>query len=240
MPVVAERATADEMVEAQSTVGPGRLHYNFAKGRRRGTVVLGHGAGGGIETIDLVALSLSLPLRGYEVVRVEQPWRVAGRKVAPRPEVLDRAWLDLLRGEEFLEGRHRHLVLGGRSAGARVAARTASVLHAHGVVALAFPLHPPGKPERSRQDELPKNLPTLVIQGERDAFGRPHEFVATGETLDLAVVPAADHSFAVGRAAPITQDEVGELISDYVCEWLVHDRLALSSKSGESASGQGR
>jgi predicted alpha/beta-hydrolase family hydrolase len=240
MSVVAERATADEVVEAESTVGPGRLHYNFAKGRRKGTVVLGHGAGGGIETIDLLALSLSLPLRGYEVVRVEQPWRLAGRKVAPRPEVLDRAWSDLLSSEEFLERRHEHLVVGGRSAGARVAARTASVLHAHGVVALAFPLHPPGKPERSRRDELPKSLPTLVVQGERDAFGRPQEFVATAKTLDLFVIPAADHSFAVGRAAPITQEEVGELISDYVREWLVHASLVLSAESGESASSQGR
>jgi len=243
MSAVAVRAPADEVIETESTVGMGRLHYTFAKGRRVATVVLGHGAGGGIEVVDLVALSLSLPACGYDVVRVEQPWRLSDRKVAPRPEVLDRAWLGLLAGEEFTNRRHEQLVLGGRSAGARVAARTASVLKARAVVALSFPLHPPGKPERSRREELSESLPTLVVQGDRDPFGRPPEFLPLAKTLEVAVVPGADHSFAVRRTAPITQVEVGELISDHVRSWLARVFAVVSAESkesGESDPGQGR
>jgi predicted alpha/beta-hydrolase family hydrolase len=108
------------------------------------------------------------------VLRVEQPWRVAGKRVAPAPARLDVAWtavLDRLRGDGVLTGP---LVLGGRSAGARVACRTATALGAIGVLALAFPLHPPGRPEKSRQAELDAvGLPVLVVQGESDPFGMP-------------------------------------------------------------------
>ena len=114
------------------------------------TLVLGHGAGGGIEARDLVALAKALPERGVTVVRVEQPWRVAGRKVAGPPATLDRAWLAVLEALAVAGP----LVVGGRSAGARVACRTAAQVGAAGCLALAFPLHPPGRPEKSRLDEL--------------------------------------------------------------------------------------
>ena len=132
------------------------------------TLLLGHGAGGGVDARDLAALAAALPRNGISVVRVEQPWRVAGKKVAPRPEVLDECFVaaaDKLRVRT-------PLVVGGRSAGARSAARTARELGASGYVALAFPLHPPGRPERSRLEELEAvTVPTLVVQGERDPFG---------------------------------------------------------------------
>ena len=134
------------------------------------TLLLGHGAGGGIEARDLAALAAELPRQGVSVVRVEQPWRVAGKRVAPRPQVLD---------ECFVAAANRlrvrtPLVVGGRSAGARSAARTSRELGASGFVALAFPLHPPGRPEKSRLDELELvQVPTLVVQGERDPFGTP-------------------------------------------------------------------
>ncbi len=108
------------------------------------TLLLGHGAGGGVDAPDLAALAAALPRNGVSVVRVEQPWRVAGKKVAPRPEVLDECFVaaaDRLRVRT-------PLIVGGRSAGARSAARTARQLGASGYVALAFPLHPPGRPEQ--------------------------------------------------------------------------------------------
>ena len=149
-------------------------------------LVLGHGAGGGIEAPDLVALT-ALTADGWLVARVEQPWRVAGRRIATPPAQLDTAWLAVLAA--LTTGRGRlpgPLVVGGRSAGARVACRTAATVGAGAVLALSFPLHPPGRPEKSRADEArlvtDAGLPLVVVQGERDAFGGPEEVrAALGE-----------------------------------------------------------
>lgn len=158
-------------------------------------LVLGHGAGGGPGARDLIALAEALPASGISVVRMEQPWSVRGGRVAPRPEALDAAWLEAV-GQV---PRDVPLVVGGRSAGARVACRTAAQVEAVGVLALAFPLHPPWKPERSRFGELAASgVPTLVVQGERDGFGQPDEF-PHGEH-ELAVVPYANHGMAVPKA----------------------------------------
>jgi predicted alpha/beta-hydrolase family hydrolase len=181
------------------------------------TLLLGHGAGGGVDARDLEALAAELPRNGVSVVRVEQPWRVAGRRVAPRPQVLD---------ECFVAAANRMrvrtpLVVGGRSAGARSAARTARELGASGCLALSFPLHPPGRPEKSRLEELVAvQVPTLVVQGERDPFGRPEEFPPDRE---LAVVPGGDHGFAVPRRGAVTAEEAMAIIVEAVLEWIVRD-----------------
>ncbi|TDD69145.1 hydrolase [Jiangella aurantiaca] len=157
-------------------------------------LVLGHGAGGGPNAADLEALSRTLPAEGVTVVRFEQPWRLAGKKVAPRTPVLDEAWLAAL----ATLPRDVPLVIGGRSSGARVACRTAAELDAAAVVCLAFPLHLPGKPEASRLPELTRaaeKLPVLVVQGERDTFGGPDEFPPGQHRL--VAVPGADHGMRV-------------------------------------------
>ena len=181
------------------------------------TLLLSHGAGVGIDTADLEALAHHLPRNGFTVVRLEQPWRVAGRKVASPPPTLDQG---LTAAAGHLRGT-APLVVGGRSAGARSAARCAQDLGAAGCLALAFPLHPPGRPEKSRLPELASaGVPTLVVQGEKDTMGRPDEFPP--ET-DLAVVPAADHSFKVPRSAPVSQEEALEIIVESTLEWLVRE-----------------
>ena len=196
--------------------GDARLHRDRSR-HPVATLLLGHGAGGGVESPDLVALAASLPRNGISVVRVEQPWRVAGKRLAPRPAVLDECFVaaaDKLRVRT-------PLVVGGRSAGARSAARTARELGASGYLALAFPLHPPGRPERSRLDELQAvQVPTLVVQGERDAFGRPEEFPSDRE---LTVVPGADHGFKVPRRVPVTDEEAMAIIVEAVLEFVVRD-----------------
>jgi predicted alpha/beta-hydrolase family hydrolase len=201
--------------------GDARLHRDRSR-HPVATLLLGHGAGGGVEAVDLAALAASLPRNGISVVRVEQPWRVAGKKVAPRPAVLDECFVaaaDKLRVRT-------PLVVGGRSAGARSAARTARELGASGYVALAFPLHPPGRPERSRLDELQAvQVPTLVVQGERDAFGRPEEFPPDRE---LTVVPGADHGFKVPRRGPVTDEEAMAIIVEAVLEFVVRDVVGVS------------
>lgn len=179
------------------------------------TLVLGHGAGGGVEARDLVVLAKDLPSRGVTVVRVEQPWRVEGRKVAGPPPTLDRAWLAVLEALDI----NGPLVAGGRSAGARVACRTATEVGAVGCVALAFPLHPPGRPETSRLDELVgAGVPTLVVQGERDAFGAAETFPRKRSRYVVRGIPAADHSFRV----PASMNQAGtlELVSRAVGDWL--------------------
>ena len=182
-----------------------------------GTLLLNHGAGGGIDSADLQALARELPRQGITVLRLEQPWRVAGKRLAPRPQVLDEC---LVAAANAIRAR-TPLVLGGRSAGARAAARCARNLGASGCLALAFPLHPPGKPERSRLEELDgARVPTLVVQGERDPFGRPEEFPARYE---LTVVPGADHGFKVLRRGDVTQDEALGIIVEATLEFIVRD-----------------
>jgi predicted alpha/beta-hydrolase family hydrolase len=181
-------------------VGDARVDVRPATGRRRATLVLGHGAGGGIGAADLVALADGLPAHGVEVVRVEQPWVGAGRRVAAPPPTLDRAWLAVL---EHLAVTGP-LLVGGRSAGARVACRTAEAVGASGVLALSFPLHPPGRPEKSRLAELDlpaaAGLPTLVLQGTRDAFGGPVDIPSAPGRL-VVPVEGGDHSLRVPVAA---------------------------------------
>ncbi|MEU2240673.1 alpha/beta family hydrolase [Streptomyces sp. NPDC018338] len=180
-------------------------------------LALGHGAGGGIEARDLQALAGALPARGVTTALVEQPWRVAGKKVAPAPKTLDTGWRGLW---PALAKPGLPVIAGGRSAGARVACRTGSELGALAVLALSFPLHPPGKPERSRADELlGAALPTLVVQGGNDPFGRPEEFPAGPHSL--VEVPYGDHGFAVPKRAPLTQGEALDGLVAGVAAWLV-------------------
>jgi uncharacterized protein len=191
-------------VTARETVTPlGPARTQTDDGGTRGTLVLGHGAGGGIEAPDLVAVSAEAARAGWLVHRVEQPWRVAGKRIAPAPAQLDVAWtavLTDLRDAGLLVGP---LVLGGRSAGARVACRTAAALGAAGVLALAFPLHPPGRPEKSRAGELlAAGVPVLVVQGQTDAFGTPEEVAAVlaGQPHASVYAVPGDHSLRKNTA----------------------------------------
>jgi predicted alpha/beta-hydrolase family hydrolase len=151
--------------------GPARIHEHRVP-KPKATLVLGHGAGGGVGAKDLVAATQTANAVGVTVVLVEQPYRVAGRKSpAPAPQ-LDAAWIAVI---EQLDAKHP-LIVGGRSSGARVACRTAEDVGADAVLCLAFPLHPPGRPEKSRAAELNHvKVPTLVIQGESDPFGMPRQ-----------------------------------------------------------------
>ena len=140
-----------------------------------GALVLGHGAGGGVEARDLVAATTAARSAGLSVALMEQPYRVAGRRSPAPANQLDAAWTAVvatLRAGAF--SGIDLLVTGGRSAGARVACRTAAETGSAAVLCLAFPLHPPGRPEKSRLEELDAvDVPTLVVQGERDPFGMP-------------------------------------------------------------------
>jgi len=173
--------------------GPARVHLHPA-GDPRGALVLGHGAGGGVGAPDLVAateVALSLDV---SVALVEQPYRVAGRRSPAPARQLDAAWSAVAEHLAGGELAGLPLVTGGRSAGARVACRTAEATGAAGVVCLAFPVHPPGKPEKTRLDELDAvAVPVLVVQGESDPFGMPPG--AAGR--EVVTVPG-NHSLKAG------------------------------------------
>ncbi|MFD8757059.1 alpha/beta family hydrolase [Kitasatospora sp. NPDC059577] len=198
--------------------GEARITHHRAA-EPKAVLALGHGAGGGIEARDLVALAGRLPARGITVALVEQPWRVAGRKLGPAPRTLDLGWRPVA---EHLAGSGLPLVVGGRSAGARVACRTGATTGAVGVVALAFPLHPPGRPEKSRAEELlGSGLPTLVVQGGQDPFGGPEEFPPLPAGHELVAVPYGGHGFAVPKRAPVGEDETLDLICAAVGDWVL-------------------
>jgi predicted alpha/beta-hydrolase family hydrolase len=197
--------------EVQTPGGRARVHLHAAPGASA-ALVLGHGANGGVEARDLVAVTEVALSAGVAVALVEQPYRVAGRRAPPRAPQLDAAWtavLDDLRADE-LAGLA--LVAGGRSSGARVACRTAAAAGAVGVLCLAFPLQPPagrgGAPRPSRLAELDAvEVPTLVVQGDRDPFGMPppaglREVVEVagdhGLRSDLAAVAAAVRAWLAG------------------------------------------
>lgn len=192
--------------------GPARVRVT-RPAQPRGLVVLGHGAGGGVEAPDLRAAAGAALAAGLAVALVEQPWRVAGRRVAEAPVHLDGAWravLDAVRPQA-----PGVLVVGGRSAGARVACRTAAATAADGVLALAFPLVAANG--RSREAELRgAGVPVLVVQGGRDRFGVP----APSDGVDVAVVERADHGFAVRRRDGRTAEQVGEQVGAAVGAWL--------------------
>lgn len=184
--------------------------------RPRFVLALSHGAGGGVEAPDLQVLARALPAHAVSVALVEQPWRVAGKKLAPAPKTLDVGWRGVW---PVLEGTGLPVLAGGRSAGARVACRTAGELGAAAVLALSFPLHPPGRPERSRASELlGAGVPTLVVQGGNDPFGKPGEFPKGA--YDLVEVPYGDHGFAVPKRAGITREEALETAADAVVMWI--------------------
>jgi uncharacterized protein len=193
-------------VEIETPHGPARAHVQTAEGAV-GTMVLGHGAGGGVSAPDLMVAARAALERQVSVALVEQPYLVAGRKSQAPTAQLDAAWIAAI---ERLRADGVPLIVGGRSAGARVACRTAAATNAAGVLCLAFPVHPPGKPEKSRLAELDAvQVPVLVVQGERDPFGMPPE--APNRTV---VKIAGDHGLKADLGAVATA--VGDWLSNVV------------------------
>jgi predicted alpha/beta-hydrolase family hydrolase len=176
--------------------GPARAHLHPAE-PAIGALVLGHGAGGGVSAPDLVAVTKAAVARGIAVALVEQPYRVAGRRSPAPAAQLDGSWIAVVEhlGAGPLAGLP--LACGGRSSGARVACRTAAATGAAAVVCLAFPVHPPGRPEKTRLDELDGvKAPVFVVQGSSDPFGMPPK--RRGRKL---LVVEGDHSLRKGTAA---------------------------------------
>lgn len=180
----------------------GRTHPPFL-------LVLTHGAAGGVEAPDLLVVRRVAVELGGAVARVLQPYRVAGGKAPGSAEKQDAAWVEIVTD---LRKRFKGvpLIQGGRSNGARVACRTAPDLAPRGIVALAFPLHPPGRPEKTRVDELRSAATEVVVlNGDRDPFGMPD---ATDATL-VHVLPGETH--AMKKSAK----EIASVIEPWLVRW---------------------
>jgi predicted alpha/beta-hydrolase family hydrolase len=195
------------VLEVETPHGTARIHLQEVEDARA-WLLLGHGAGGGVTAPDLVTAASAARSEGISVALVEQPYRVAGRR-APAPAAqLDAAWLAVVARLRAGELGRRPLVAGGRSLGARVACRTVESTGAVALLCLAFPVHPPGRPEKSRLEELDAvRVPVLVVQGESDPFGMPP--AAANRTV---VRVKGDHSLRADREA------VGEAVSSWLRE----------------------
>jgi hypothetical protein len=190
----AEPDPLPRLLEIETRHGSARAHVYPARSAADspvGCLVLGHGAGGGVTAPDLRAVSATATATGFVVVLLEQPYRAAGRRGPPRAPALDAAWIDAVDDLRRTEAAGLAVIVGGRSAGARVACRTAAESGAVGVLCLAFPTRPPGRPGApSRLPELEAvEVPVLVVQGERDPYGLPP--TAPGRTV---VTVGGDHS----------------------------------------------
>ena len=211
------------IVEIETPRGPARAHLHSVD-PPWAALVLGHGAGGGVAAPDLVAATEAARSEGVSVALVEQPYRVAGRRSSPRAPQLDAAWLAVVEHLRSNELAGLPLIAGGRSAGARVACRTAEATGVIAVLCLAFPLVPPSrgaKPPESRLPELDAvTVPTLVVQGERDRFGIP-----SGRPSRAVVTVRGDHGL---------KSDPGALI-DAVRAWLVGIHARLGKEVSERA-----
>jgi uncharacterized protein len=180
------------VVEIDTPHGLARAHLRTVA-KPVAALVLGHGAGVGVDAPDLMAATEAARSEQTSVALVEQPYLVAGRRSPPRPPQLDAAWIAVLEALRDGDLGDLPLIAGGRSMGARVACRTAESTGATAVLCLAFPLESPGRggnPPQSRLSELDSvTVPTLVVQGERDRFGMP----PAGPSREVVTVPG-DHS----------------------------------------------
>ena len=194
-------------LEVDTPHGRANVHLHPAE-EPSAALVLGHGAAGGVTSRDLVTATDVAVSEGISVALVEQPYRVAGRRSPAPARQLDAVWTAVVDhlGKGKLKGLP--LIVGGRSLGARVACRTAEATGAVGVLCLAFPLQPPRGSSQSRLPELDAvQVPTLVVQGERDPFGMPP---ATARRTVVQV--PGDHSLRTDLQA----------VAAAVREWLPH------------------
>jgi uncharacterized protein len=193
-------------VDLDTPHGPARAHVHEAT-NPRAALILGHGANGSINSADLQAATEAALAHDVTVALVEQPYLVAGRRsAAPAPQ-LDTAWKAVIE-QVPLDGLP--LIAGGRSSGARVACRTAAETGVTAVLCLAFPVHPPGKPEKSRLSELDAvTVPVLVVQGTADPFGMP----PAAPNREVVTVPG-NHSLAKSR------DAVAAAVGDWLARIL--------------------
>lgn len=198
------------VMRIDTTAGPAELEIDRPAGEPKFLLVLTHGSGGGNDAKDILAVQDRALGLGGAVALVTQPYRVAGRRAPGNAVTQDAAWVEIIAALRAEFG-DIPLIQGGRSNGARVACRTAKEVKARGVVALSFPLHPPGKPEKSRRDELlaPGRIKVVVVNGARDPFGIPD----AADAAEVHVIAGQAHSYRAGF------DEIADAVTPWLKRW---------------------
>lgn len=192
------------------------------------TLILAHGAGAPQSSTFMVDFAQGLARRGCRTVTFNFPYTEQGRRLPDRAPTLEACFRDVIAAiRARADGPGGPLVIGGKSMGGRIASHLASqgLEDLAGLVALGYPLHPPGRPEQLRAVHLARiRQPMLIVQGSRDAFGTPEELrpalAPLGATATLQVVEGGDHSFKVPRRGPVTQEEVFERVQDEIVRWI--------------------
>lgn len=204
------------------------LVYPPAEPRPLATLILAHGAGAPQSSAFMVDFARGMARRGCHAVTFNFPYTEQGRRLPDRAPTLEACFRDVIaaiRARADLGGGP--LVIGGKSMGGRIASHLAAegLADLAGLVALGYPLHPPGRPEQLRAEHLARiRQPTLIVQGSRDAFGTPEELrpalAPLGATATLHVVEGGDHSFKVPKRGPMTQEEVFERVQEEIAGWI--------------------
>jgi predicted alpha/beta-hydrolase family hydrolase len=202
-----------------------------AAGKNGTLLVLAHGAGAGQHHPFMTAMAARLSARGISVVTFDFPYVHEGRKVPDRAGVLEACFASVANWAARQEDQApERLLLGGKSMGGRMATHLAAAGFSvsdgaaprlAGIVALGYPLHPPGRPQQLRDAHLPKIVvPVLVVQGSRDTFGTPAELTPVvarmAAPVTVHVVEGGDHSFAVARTP---RETVLDSVADVVADW---------------------
>ncbi len=187
--------------------------------------VFAHGAGAGRTHPFMTGYAAELASRGVDVVTFNFPYMDAKRKLPDRAPVLESCFRDVVAEARALPGLSSHaLFIGGKSMGGRMATHLAAqgLDSLRGVVALGYPLHPPGRPDRLRVEHLPSiHVPILIVQGERDAFGTPAEVQAHTAVIPGAVtlhaVGGGDHSLSAKGVKP---DQMRAGLVTVLVDWM--------------------
>jgi predicted alpha/beta-hydrolase family hydrolase len=220
-----ERARIDITTSEQVTAiaYPAEAHKRVGIG-----MILAHGAGAGQTSGFMVRFATALAARGIDAVTFNFLYTEQGRRVPDRNDKLEACYRKVIEAcrDRVLGGRHR-LAIGGKSMGGRIASQVAAADGSGiaGLVLLGYPLHPPGQPEKLRTKHLGAiRVPTLFVQGSRDAFGTPEELRPhIGQfkaPVDLHVVEGGDHSFKVPKSMGLSQEQAYDLVLDEIERWL--------------------
>jgi uncharacterized protein len=196
--------------------------------RPAATLILAHGAGAPQSSAFMVDFARGMARRGCQAVTFNFPYTEQGRRLPDRAPTLEACFRDVIAAMRARADLGTGpLVIGGKSMGGRIASHLAAqgLADLAGLVALGYPLHPPGRPEQLRALHLARiRQPMLIVQGSRDAFGTPEELrpalAPLGATVTLQIVEGGDHSFKVPKRGPITQEEVFERVQDEIARWI--------------------
>ena len=209
--------------------------YDAATEASMATLVLAHGAGGGQTSPFMVTFGEGLAARGLGVVTFNFQYTEQGRRVPDRTSKLEACYRAVVDAVRARGGPGRPLLIGGKSMGGRIASQIAAApeddgadveaaVDVAGVVALGYPLHPPGRPERMRDAHLPRiALPMLVVQGSRDSFGVEDELrpvLARMAAAELYVVEGGDHSLNIRRTSAPPREEIYATVMDEIVRWV--------------------